>query len=284
MASILFTPFAGYLALRRRRRALVFAAAEVGYVAVMVAAALAGMPWVLWAALFLFAVHYLGALVDVGRLARVTPAQSRRWWMAVVLALLVGTAWEAAANGIRLRLVETFRIPGGSMIPALQIGDQFFVDKRSRPVRRGDLVVFRHPIDPEVDYVMRVVALGGDTIEIREGALLLNGAVVPARRIGTSNVTDGPGLFPLAYEEWEETLDDRTYRMLRDADRTRQSWKGTTVPEGHIFVLGDHRDNSSDSRFWGTVPIGNIKGHVLWIWWSREPGGRVRWERLGLRP
>jgi signal peptidase I len=182
----------------------------------------------------------------------------------LVCVLAVGTALA--------RVVETQRSPTRTMAPTLTEGDRFLIDKRQRPVQRGDVVLFRVPPNLSLGHDLRVkraVALAGDTVELREGTLLVNGREIPARPIG--------GL------EWEETLDGRSYRVLRRPVGVRATFGPVTVPDGHFFMLGDNRDENSDSRRYSTIPVDMVIGRAVGIWWSRAPEGGVRWDRIGRR-
>ena len=177
----------------------------------------------------------------------------------------------AVGTAVAARVVESHRSPTRTMAPTLTAGDRFLVDRRQRPLRRGDVVMFRVPPNLSVGYDLRVkraVALAGDTVQLRAGTLLVNGRLVPARQLG-----------PL---EWEETLDGRSYRVLRHPGGARATFGPVTVPAGHFFMMGDNRDENNDSRLYGSIPLQMVMGRAVWIWWSRDPqGGGVRWQRLG---
>jgi signal peptidase I len=180
---------------------------------------------------------------------------------------------------LRLFVVEAFRIPAGSMIPTLLVGDHIFVSKTGYTPRRGDVVVFAYPEDETKDFIKRIVALGGDTIEVRDNQIHLNGKPIPRRRL------PGACTYEEADEEsgqveqrpcvaYEERLDENRFTVIQDADPVALPPPPMVkVPAGHVFVMGDNRDNSHDSRFWGGVPVANIKGKASVIWWSSGPGG-----------
>lgn len=167
--------------------------------------------------------------------------------------------------------VQAFKIPTGSMEENLLIGDHILVNKfvyggslsalestllPIRPVRRGDVVVFKFPEDPSRDFIKRCIGLPGDEIEIVDKSLFVNG----------HKVDDGDYTF---------RLDPRTYPrsvFLDDAYRRRDNYGPTTVPAGHYFFMGDNRDNSNDSRFWGPVPAEFIKGRAFLVYWSFDDG------------
>jgi signal peptidase I len=184
---------------------------------------------------------------------------------------------------IRSFVVEPFNIPSGSMIPTLQVGDFIVVDKFSYGLRlpvieykflgtgepkRGDVMVFRFPRDPSVHFIKRVIGLPGDTVAMREGHLWLNGKEVP--QVQLRHWVEN-GMFHLLEVE---NLDGRKHLVQRLAPLNpytgKPEWRYQdgewTVPEGHYFVMGDNRDNSNDSRFWGTVPERLVEGRAFMIW------------------
>jgi signal peptidase I len=196
---------------------------------------------------------------------------------------------------IRSFLFEPFRIPSDSMVPTLVTGDFIFVNKFAYGLRlpvvntkvveigepqRGDVVVFRLPSDPSVNYVKRVVGLPGDVVEYHPAnkRITINGEPVPIEAAGPYKEEPGTVL------GWEQ-LGDHRHRVLH-----RQGYlsEGGTyeVPAGHYFMMGDFRDNSQDSRFLdivGFVPEGNLVGRATGIWmnWRRPSEGGPRWDRIG---
>ena len=192
---------------------------------------------------------------------------------------------------LRSFLVEPFRIPSGSMIPTLLIGDFILVNKYEYGLRlpvvnkkfvdigepkRGDVVVFRYPQDPRVDYIKRVVGLPGDRIAYWNKQLYINGE--PVRQVSV-------GDFPLEgtppAKLMEEYLGASTHRILVMPDRGGPEGE-TVVPEGQYFVMGDNRDNSNDSRRWGFVPEENLVGKAFYIWMSwRSWTSLPSWDRIG---
>jgi signal peptidase I len=188
----------------------------------------------------------------------------------LVIAAACGLGCLFAVGTALARVVEPHRSPTRTMAPTLTVGDRFLVDKRQRPLQRGEVVLFRVPPNLSTGYDLRVkraVALAGDTVEMRDGTLLVNGQPVSACQVGP--------------QEWEETLDGRRYRVLRHSGGPRSSYGPTTVPPGHFFMLGDNRDENNDSRLYQTIPVQMVIGRAVWIWWSRAPEGGVRWRRLG---
>jgi len=212
-------------------------------------------------------------------------------WGPALLAVLV----------IRSVVAEPFRIPSGSMVPTLEIGDYIIVNKFSYGLRfpftahklvpvgepeRGDIIVFRFPDDPKVDYIKRVVAVPGDEVMVRNNALHVNGERVEKEYIeGYTFIDDN--CIPAPAELYTESFEEGPHSILYSpGNGGRLSEYGPfTIPAGEIFVMGDNRDNSSDSRAWGTVPIENIKGKamVVWLSWNHCDGkvGTLRLSRFG---
>jgi signal peptidase I, bacterial type len=190
----------------------------------------------------------------------------------------------ALALLIRTFIVQPFKIPSGSMIPTLLVGDHLLVNKFTygteipftdkvvlpiEDVERGDVIVFKYPNyedDPSregLDYIKRVIGLPGDRINIRGKNLFINGKKIRLKFLGDFY----DERTAMSFDEYEENLFGKKHRVIyqRDGGSTH---KGSyipvrKVPDGHVFVMGDNRDNSQDSRFWGFVPIENIVGRVL---------------------
>lgn len=183
---------------------------------------------------------------------------------------------------LRSFVAEPFRIPSSSMMPSLLIGDFILVNKFSYGLRlpisndkfiamgepaRGDVVVFRPPHHPEQDWIKRVIGLPGDTISYRDHVLTINGQLVKTERIG-KYIGKGPGADMTGALLSAEELPGRTHPTLSRAETPFMSqgdgeW---TVPAGQYFVMGDNRDNSEDSRFWGYLPEKNLRGKAFVIW------------------
>jgi signal peptidase I len=219
-------------------------------------------------------------------------------------ALLVAIA---LALLIRTFIVQPFKIPSGSMIPTLLVGDHLlvskfiygtkipFTDKFILPgvknIERGDVIVFIYPDhenDPSkegVHYIKRVIGLPGDSVNIRGRNLYINGEEVPLNFLGDF-YDERSGV---AYDDYEEDLSNKRHTVIYEKGR-ESTQQGNyipvqQVPEGHVFVMGDNRDNSQDSRFWGYVPVGNIEGKAFLIHWSWNLGdedilNKVRWNRI----
>jgi signal peptidase I len=186
------------------------------------------------------------------------------------------------------------------MIPTLEVGDRIFVNKfvyglqipgtslrfGARPPAAGDVIVFPHPREPDVDLIKRVVATEGDLVEVRGGVLHVNGvATVRGHVDGDCSYHDyveGEGWVVRACDAWRESVGGATFTALRAPGEA--AWQGPwRVPRGRVFAMGDNRDNSSDSRMWGFVPVDSIRGRAMVVWWSHgEPEG-VRLRRLFTR-
>ncbi len=193
---------------------------------------------------------------------------------------------------IRSFLFEPFRIPSSSMVPTLLVGDLILVNKYSYGVRlpvtntkiiegdspqRGDVIVFRFPDKPEINYIKRVIGLPGDTVELRKHVLFVNDNMVTSDLIGVySDTPDQVGFF----RRLESLPDAKPHEyLLKPEPQPSQNFPRTTVPEGHYFVMGDNRDQSSDSRSWGFVPEQNLVGEAVLIWMRLSFSD---WDRIGM--
>jgi len=278
------------------------------------------------------------------------------------------------ALALRAFVIEAFKIPSSSMYPTLEIGDHIFVNKFIYGVRipwtntklfelrgphRGEVIVFIQPCEPDKDYIKRVIATAGDSVEVRCDVVYVNDKAIPAqvveRQCSYDDYNETSGVWtPRTCSRYRETVDGHDYSTYQDDQRPARDDllqakhtldgselsypthtdfpmldRGATlppscsrnadnttvnpasanqltgklvetkqhagvcelqlhyvVPEGHVFVMGDNRANSNDSRFWGSVPIENIKGKALFIWlsyhhWSLLDWGGIRWDRIG---
>ncbi len=196
---------------------------------------------------------------------------------------------------LRSFLVEPFRIPSGSMMPTLLIGDFILVNKFSYGIRlpsahtkvielgepeRGDIVVFRYPKDPTTDYIKRVVGLPGDHIAYYNKKLYINNELMEQTSLGIYS-GQGKGETMSGAAEWSEMLGNVEHNILvRNGSPTVEG--EFTIPEGQYFMMGDNRDNSNDSRYWGTVPEENLVGKAFLIWMNFDSdNGGIDFGRLG---
>ncbi len=194
---------------------------------------------------------------------------------------------------IRSFIVAPFKIPSSSMVPTLDVGDYLFVtrynygfripltDIQIAPERakRGDIVVFDYPGDRSIDYIKRIVGLPGDDIRYENNKLFVNGKEMPLSKKGPRAYFLGDGSVDMS-TEYEERLFDVNHDVLRKKFSIKDGeWK---VPADKYMVLGDNRNNSRDSRFWGFVPQSYLVGKAAIVWWSWDGAkGEVRWNRLG---
>lgn len=190
--------------------------------------------------------------VSQGKIKRKSAA--REWAESIVIAVVLALL-------IRTFVVQAFKIPSGSMLPTLQIGDHILVNKliyRFEKPSRGDIIVFKFPYGDGKDFIKRVIGLPGETIELRDKQVFINGQ-------------------PL--EETYAIYKDP--HILTNPHSPRDNFGPVKVPEGHLFVMGDNRDQSMDSRFWGFLDMGKIKGKAFIIYWSWDREHfRPRWERI----
>jgi signal peptidase I len=243
-----------------------------------VAGIIVGMLLMRWTMAPLFVV-YVAQIVDAAWLpAEPVSIGTTAKAMALGFVLTVGSAFL-----VRGFWIEAFKIPSGSMIPTLQVGDHIFVDKTVHRARRGDVVVFRYPQEPDKDFIKRVLAVGGDTIEFRDGAPIVNGVALPRVAVDgecsyEDNGDEGDWQ-KRSCRAFDETLDGKRYRIIEDDPPRALSFPARRVPDGQFFVVGDNRDNSHDSRFFGPVAESALRGRALYIWFSTGPHG-VRVNRL----
>lgn len=204
---------------------------------------------------------------------------------------------------LRAFFIETFRIPSGSMERTLLVGDFLLVNKLAygselpftshrlpamEQPRRGDVIVFRPPKDPQTYYIKRVVGVPGDTLAMRDGVLLVDGL----KQVEPYVVHTDPG-GDLADDDfrWQRAYIVRPATNAASERPSRNNWGPLVVPVSSYFVLGDNRDNSSDSRYWGFVPATSIKGRPIFVYYSYAPDSasplpqvtHVRWRRIGER-
>ncbi len=248
-------------------------------------------------------------------------------WPGIVLAANI-----VVMLSVRLFVIEAFKIPSSSMYPTLQIGDHIFADKLTplwHSPERGEVVVYRYPCERSRDYIHRVVAIAGDTVEVRCSVLYVNGKAVPSELASADCTYDDydestARWFAKSCSRYHEQLDGRAWDVFHDAQRPlkdRMRAQGTVaagdprdfpmpgrepscqseytegeihdqvkgklvatkpgaapcepqlhyvVPPDHVFVMGDNRSNANDSRMWGALQVGNVKGRLLTIWWARD--------------
>lgn len=294
--------------------------------AVIQAAAISAAAFSVWAMPVIAAIRFAAASAAV----RVTRAEVRAGTPANVMLALVAIGVNGAVFvALRLGVYETFKLPSSSMVPTIAVGDYLMTEKITPRfgVGRGDLIVFRHPCTTH-DFIKRVAGVAGDTIEVRCGALFVNGAAVPATLVQgegcayDDRMDDDDAWRQSPCSEYAEVLGGHRYHTFSSPDRpsrppgpsphdfprldqptppictadgggppaTSDQRPGTivqtkptagacepqlhyVVPAGHIFALGDNRDNSNDSRYWGAIPVDLIRARVTGIWFSSNRGG-----------
>jgi signal peptidase I len=211
-------------------------------------------------------------------------SELREWSEAIFIAFILAIV-------LRTFLIQAYKIPSGSMEPTLAIGDHIMVNKiryglrmpdsffgftpfageipyghyllHFAQVHRGDVVVFVFPLDPTKDFIKRVIGVGGDTIQVKNGQVFLNGEPMP---------------------------DPHAHLQVAPAERSqyspRDNYGPTTVPAGEFFMMGDNRDQSYDSRFWGFVKRDEVEGRAMFIYWSWGADSQsflgIRWSRFGM--
>ena len=216
-----------------------------------------------------------------------------------------------AALILRAFVIQAFRIPTGSMKDTLLIGDFLLVNKfvygaktpgriplldiklpsfrfpSFKEPKRGDIIVFKYPKDPKVDYIKRCIAMGGDTLEIRNGVAYVNGKEREKLKFIEKKWDKGINRLINYYEVTTPQGQKYTIRFFEDYFPGTRNYGPQIIPEGHLFMMGDNRDNSADSRSWGFMPMENVVGKALVIYLSWDTSGpiwnvfgNVRWERI----
>jgi len=253
----------------------------------LIAAVITGLLW-------LFDAKWARKRRSAGESEPVVIDMARAFFPVIVVVFLIRSFW-----------VEPFKIPSGSMKPTLLVGDFILVNKYTygiripvinkkvldiHPIARGDVIVFRYPADPSVDYIKRAIGLPGDKITYRNKRLSINGEPVPVQAAGF--YTDAE-LNYLRLPTYTEKVGEHNHQMMvvpaqppvelaqvrqfahRDNCEYNDEGFSCTVPPGHYFMMGDNRDQSSDSRYWGFVPDDHIKGRAFLVWMNFSDFRRI---------
>ena len=195
----------------------------------------------------------------------ITNKTIREWVEALIFAIVVATI-------VRTYLFAPFQIPSGSMLPTIQIGDHIFASMYSygspvpftdiklfkKPIQRGDIIIFPYPRDPSIDYIKRAIGLPGETIEIQNDNVFINGELLNE---------------PYAYFEPKERLSRQSNNIASAYPVSK--FGPVFIPEGKLFTMGDNRYNSADSRYWGFVDSNTVSGKGQMIYWSHDPGANL---------
>jgi signal peptidase I len=217
---------------------------------------------------------------------------------------------------LRSFVTEPFKIPSSSMRPTLVVGDFILVNKFAYGLRlpiiekkvipigdpkRGDVVVFRYPVNPSQDFIKRVVGVGGDEVVYRDKKLTVNGEPLPQvadgtysyveglrfeteeKLLETANTGDGPRQYTIAENPLAQPVYPQNVRPFPDRQNCDYNDRGFIchVPPGHYFMMGDNRDNSDDSRYWGFVPDDHIRGRAFFIWFNWDDISSFAFRRIG---
>ncbi len=187
--------------------------------------------------------------------------RKRSWLFTILLPTLLGVVLTLFVLFFGIFVFKTYKVTAGSMKPTLLIGDHFLADMGLYTIdklKRKDIIVFEFPPDPSKDFVKRVIGLPGETIEIKDNILFINGV------------------------QMKENYIMRADKNKQSTLKNQSNYGPVKVPDGRLFVLGDNRDHSYDSRFWGFVEVSQVKGKVTNIYWSWDKRNKlVRWDRLG---
>jgi signal peptidase I len=275
-------------------------------------AAIAFTVWAMWVALAV----WLGSLIHAGWSYRRLRPTIRWSWLDPLIAFAVSMVVALVVRGFT---VEALKLPSTSMAPTLALGDHVFINKLAGAPAHGDMIVFRHPCEPERDYLKRTIAVENETVEIRCNVVYVNGTAIANTLVEAEakySDHDGRDAFVREASRYHESFGGHEYDVFHDSERPRRDQAGGAadqkdfpgdqvrschnaeglyggptsqkpgtivemtgahpdgckpfkhylVPAGHVFVMGDNRSNSNDSRYWGPVPVDMVRGHVTGIW------------------
>lgn len=209
----------------------------------------------------------MDAVVDAKRIGgNFTLQWFNQWYVYAFIMAFVTFVYDPHLKFVQKYYAKAYKIPSGGMMPTLEVGDHVLADKSisrgAATPQRGDVVIFPFPDDETKTFLKRIVGLPGETIEVREKHVYVNG-------------------IPLEDQAYTQHLDSS---VIDRSNSSRDNFGPVTIPPGQYFVLGDNRDQSHDSRFWGFVDGTKIEGTVPLIYWSWDDmNSRVRWDRIGKR-
>ena len=211
----------------------------------------------------------------------------RSYLEALAITLIIGVI-------LRLFVIAPYKIPTSTMMPALFSGDYVFVFKlpygakipflkkagEIQKLERGDIVLFSYSRDPDTKFIKRVLGLPGDKIEYKNRELVINGQVLGYELLDPADFSKIKSAQDLDFYS-ESIKDGSKHTVIYNKDHKPEELGPIIVPEGEVFLLGDHRDNSDDSRYWGMVPKKNLDGKVFLVWYSVDPEtSKIRWNRV----
>lgn len=239
------------------------------------------------ATLLAYSVIWLYAIIDSGYIAErikenYTPKDYNRWYVYLILILMgTGGSTQIAFN-IRTVFLEAFRVPVASNYPTLIPNDRFLANKiayKNSDPQKGDLIVFINPEDRRQNYIKRIVAAAGETVEIKNGDVYVNGQKLTRQKLPQSTLDDiriQVEQKPLGGDVYEETNGDAKYKIFLADHKPPGDFAKMTVPKHHCFVLGDNRNLSKDSRHFGPIPLGTIIGRADYLYFPAKD-----WSRFG---
>jgi signal peptidase I len=245
---------------------------------------------VVFIGLLLSILIYLVAIIDSAYKAKQAKPDFalkdyNRWYAYVLLVLISTGGSTGTAMYVRANYIEAFRVPTASNYPTIVPNDRFLANKlvySSKDPKRGDMVVFINPENRQINFIKRVVAIAGDTVEIKGGELYINDQKLPRQKLPDtvlSNIRIKVDGTPLEGDTFEETNGKVKYKIFlakAPHDKTSGDFVKITVPSYHCFVLGDNRTLSQDSRHFGPIPLATIKGRADYLYWPAKD-----WSRFG---
>jgi signal peptidase I len=268
---------AGHAVLGHTSRGLRWFTSLVVAMGLLILAVVFGWPSLAWFFVAVVVVIRFAAIFDTLRLRN--PQSGFGGYTAILLALLLTGLGELAASATTA-FVRAERYQTDSMYPTIEAGDHLIMSRVYRTVGRGDLISFDYPADPTKRYLKRIIGVGGDTVQILGGQVILNGK--PIERVSSPQACV---VYQVQCTIWRETIDGKTYQIAMLANdeflgqNISRDFGPVVIPADMVFVLGDNRDNSADSRHWGNVPMDLIRAKTRFVYWSSNQSG-IRWDRL----